>query len=69
MNERESMGCEGTQEQMNELLSVWQNSLVGDSISLIKGSPAVPCLDYCLGNCELARQLGGTYSTRNDFGS
>lgn len=54
---------------MNELLSVWQNSPVGDPVSLIKGSPATPGLDYCLGNCELARQLGGTYSTRNDFGS
>lgn len=57
------------QERMNESLSVWQNSLVGDFVSLIKGSPAVPWLDYCLGNCELACHLGGSHSTGNDFGS
>ena len=48
------------QERMNESLSVWRNSPVGDFVSLIKGSPAVPWLDYCLGNCELACHLGGS---------
>lgn len=30
--ERTQAGCERTQERVNELLSVWQNSLVGDSV-------------------------------------
>lgn len=32
------------------MASSWQNSLVGDFVSLIKGSSAAPCMDYCLGN-------------------
>lgn len=44
------------------MTSAWRNSLVEDLGSLIKGSSAVPCMDYCLGNW-ISLSSGEPYST------